>query len=372
MSVFQGWVALLGAVLLLFGLLPHDLADQVAIEGVIALGAIGLWRWGWGGVHLLRAYLYRRLVFPRLRAEAETVRLPPAVYVIVTSYRIEPDMNAAVYRRLLAGVAAMGVPARIVACVTDPADAQVLGAAFTATADLPEGTTLDLLVQDGTGKRAAMADALALVMRLRPPPHAQLVLMDGDTLLNPGDLSRSCRFLAAYADVGAVTTDNRPLVKGSVLTREWYRLRMAQRDVLMSSMALSGRVLVLTGRFSVMRMEVARLPDFAQAVAHDSIVHWRLGPIQMLTGDDKSSWFVVLKAGWKMLYLPDVRVDCAEELPPGGWWRSTSALMLRWYGNMARNNGRSLALGPRRIGWFTWLCLLDQRIAPGPRWPARW
>jgi glycosyltransferase Alg8 len=132
----------------------------------------------------------------------------------------------------------------------------------------------------------------------------------------------------------------------------------------MSSMALSGRVLVLTGRFSVMRMEVARLPDFAQAVAHDSIAHWRLGRIQMLTGDDKSSWFVVLKAGWKMLYLPDVRVDCAEELPPGGWWRSTSALMLRWYGNMARNNGRSLALGPRRIGWFTWLCLLDQRIAP--------
>jgi mannuronan synthase len=35
----------------------------------------------------------------------------------------------------------------------------------------------------------------------------------------------------------------------------------------------------------------------------------------------------------------------------------------RWGGNMVRNNGRAIALGPRRLGWFTWWCLIDQRIS---------
>ena len=37
--------------------------------------------------------------------------------------------------------------------------------------------------------------------------------------------------------------------------------------------------------------------------------------------------------------------------------------MLRWFGNMLRASGRCLALGPRRVGWFVWWCLLDQRVS---------
>jgi glycosyltransferase Alg8 len=37
--------------------------------------------------------------------------------------------------------------------------------------------------------------------------------------------------------------------------------------------------------------------------------------------------------------------------------------MFRWFGNMLRTNGRALALGPRRIGLFTWWCVLDQRLS---------
>ncbi len=37
--------------------------------------------------------------------------------------------------------------------------------------------------------------------------------------------------------------------------------------------------------------------------------------------------------------------------------------MLRWFGNMLRANGRGIALGPRRIGLFTWWCLIDQRLS---------
>jgi glycosyltransferase Alg8 len=38
-------------------------------------------------------------------------------------------------------------------------------------------------------------------------------------------------------------------------------------------------------------------------------------------------------------------------------------LMLRWFGNMLRASGRCLALGPDRVGWFIWWCLLDQRVS---------
>jgi len=43
--------------------------------------------------------------------------------------------------------------------------------------------------------------------------------------------------------------------------------------------------------------------------------------------------------------------------------KTAFAKMHRWFGNMLRNNGRAIALGPRRMGLFTWWCLVDQRIS---------
>jgi glycosyltransferase Alg8 len=37
--------------------------------------------------------------------------------------------------------------------------------------------------------------------------------------------------------------------------------------------------------------------------------------------------------------------------------------MLRWFGNMLRSSSRAIALGPRRLGLFTWWCLVDQRVS---------
>ena len=351
------------AALLLLALLPQEDLPTVT-EGLLTLGLIGLWRWGWGGVHFVRAMIYRRRVFPRLRAIAEGAPLPPALYVVVTSYRISPEMNAAVYGRLLDEACRLGLPCCVVACVTDAADAHLLRQVFVQRPDLTEGSALHVLPQAGTGKRGALVDALHLILQLRPPPQSQLLLMDGDSLIQQGQLEKTCRFLSAFPDVGAVTTDNIPLVRGSAIVREWYRLRMAQRDQAMCSMSLSRRLLVLTGRFSLFRMEAVSSPGFALAVNDDGYQHWRLGFIRMVTGDDKSTWFSLLKTPWRMLYIPDVAVICAEELRDGGWFTATTGLMMRWYGNTTRNNGRALALGPRRLGWFFWVCLLDQRISP--------
>ncbi|MGK7870508.1 glycosyltransferase [Falsiroseomonas sp. E2-1-a20] len=350
--------------LLLWALLP-DLPNELELlQSAALIGLIGIWRWSWAAVHFGRMLVYRHLAFPRLREAADCCALPPALYIVVTSYRMPAEMNAAVYGRLLDELAAMGVPACIVACVTDPADAHLLADLVDRRPWLPEGTVLHMLAQDGTGKRAAMGEALALILARNPLPGAQLVLMDGDSLLAPGTLASTCRLLASRPELGAVTTNNVPLVKGHAWTREWYRLRMLQRDILMCSMSLSGRLLVLTGRFSVFRAEVMREVDFLRRIERDTVSHWRIGAIPLVTGDDKSTWYATLNQGWRIAYVPDATVFCLEELPGSGFLAGTTGLMLRWFGNMARSNGRALELGRAQLGTFAWLCLIDQRISP--------
>lgn len=358
-------LAYVGLLLFLLATLPHGMPNPALWGTMASVGLIALWRWSWGALHLLRALIYRWLVFPGIRRKARSAPRPSALYIVVTSYRMPVEANIAVYASLFDEVAAYGVPIFAVACITDPADARVIGPLFDGREDLPPGCTLHFITQDGTGKRSAMAEALEAIARQYPMPDAQVVLMDGDTVLGRNALRDTCAVLASQPDVGAVTTSNTALVKGHAATREWYRVRLTHRACLMASMSLSRKLLVLTGRFSVFRATAAATHDFILAVERDSIDHPRHGRINMLTGDDKSTWFCLMRHGWDMLYVPDVAVFNLEELPgKGGFLRSSVALMARWYGNMARNNGRGLRLGPSRCGLFTWVCLLDQRLSP--------
>ncbi len=362
-SVWLGWLVLAAMAAALAGSLPGAVLDSGAVAFFLIMGAIGLWRYSWASVHLARAFWYRRVVFPRIRAAADALgRMPSHLYVVVTSFRMPAAVNAAVYGRLADEIAACGVGATIVACVTDPADLLVLRRVLDRRGG---GRRLRLLpvYQSGKGKRHAVAAALDIVAAEAPLPGSQVVLMDGDTLLGPDCLRRAGSVLAAHADLGAVTTENVPLVEGPALEREWYRLRMAQRDNLMCSVSLSRKLLVLTGRLSIFRAELAVRPEFILAVRSDVVRHWRLGRIALLTGDDKSTWFALLRAGWNMLYVPDAVAHPLERMPRGGFLPGTVALMSRWYGNMVRANGRAVMLGPRRTGLFLWLCLVDQRLS---------
>jgi glycosyltransferase Alg8 len=111
------------------------------------------------------------------------------------------------------------------------------------------------------------------------------------------------------------------------------------------------------------RAEIATDPAFIHHVENDAVEHWRLGYFKFLTGDDKSTWYWTLEKGYDMLYVPDVRVNTVEHPPSESFFKATSILMLRWFGNMLRINGRALRLGPARTGLFAWWCILDQRIA---------
>ncbi|HUG61831.1 MAG TPA: glycosyltransferase, partial [Methylomirabilota bacterium] len=215
----------------------------------------------------------------------------------------------------------------------------------------------------GSGKRDALAHGFRAIAEFGPGPDDTVAVIDGDSIV-PVDLVAKCApFFALGSDVGALTTDEMCEVEGREIFREWYSLRFAQRQVLMCSMGLSGRVLTLTGRMSMFRAQIACDEDFIAHVQEDAIEHWRLGRVKFLTGDDKSSWYWLLKRGYRMLYVPDVVIETIEQPPADRFVDSAAMLMVRWFGNMLRTNGRAVALGPTPIGVFAWWAILDQRLS---------
>ncbi len=334
-------------------------------EFFVILGALGVWRYSWGAVHFVRSLIYRHHHFPRLRQQADRLgeaALPSQVYILISSFRIRAETTARVYQSAIAEAIRYGHSVTIIASVVELGDQRLIKHLFRMMAP-PPTVRLMFVRRPAIGKRHSMSCCLRAVSRCRPRADAVVLLVDGDTLLAPGCLTRSLPFLQLMPEVGGITTDEDCVVDSGPVLQAWHRLRFAQRHLLMCSMGLSGRLLVLTGRLSIFRASVATDPGFIEAVDADYIEHWRLGRLRLLTGEDKSTWFWLLRTGRRMLYLPDVQVTTIEH-PPGRWLLPASTqLMLRWFGNMLRTSSRAIALGPRRLGLFTWWCLVDQRVS---------
>lgn len=330
------------------------------------IGVIAIWRYSWMLTHFLRAVLFLRYQFPKLRKAAdETHRLGKVdhVYAIVMSYKVDPVELHAVYDALVKNAIDYGTATTIVASVTSHADRDILKKLWEENGR-PQNIEIVTQFQLGDGKRSAMAMALRVISRRAPSLNSVTVFMDGDIILEPAALKRSIPFFLSNPDLGALTTNNDSIVSGGAVTREWYTLRYAQRHILMASMSLSRRLLVLTGRYSIFRTEHATDPEFIEILENDNISHWRFGRFKFVSGDDKSTWFYCMERGLKMLYLPDVKAYGLEELPdPDRFFKSAKGLMIRWFGNMMRTSSRAIGLGWRGIGFFTWWTLVDQRLS---------
>ncbi len=349
---------------------PDTLTDPATRPFVLSVGFIIIWRYGWGLVHFVRAQLYKRRTFPRLRAAATRLAAAtapddgqlPQVYLVCTSYRIQAETSTHVFRALIEEAIRYQGPVTIVASLVEMADQRLVKLLFSRLAP-PERVRLSLVRIDGRGKRDALAVALLAVARDRPAPDAVVTVVDGDTIVTPGTLDRCLPLFRLLPDVGGLTTDEEAVVDGGRLMRDWHRLRFAQRQILMCSMALSGRLLAMTGRMSMYRVGVATNPDFIETIRDDYLDHWRLGRIKLLTGEDKSTWQWLLAHRWRMLYVPDVQMLTIEHPPDPRFFVASTMLMRRWFGNMLRSSSRAIALGPREIGLFTWWCLIDQRLS---------
>lgn len=334
----------------------------VGWNNLVVLGSIGLWRWSWLLMHSLRSFWYRVWIFPRWRKRTQRIpveSLPPLAIVIPT-YKEKPWITERVFRAIAREAQTLNYPITLVP-VTTPEENDAI-AQIIAEED-PSLTCVQLFnVPDpAKGKRGALVVGLEALDQAGFPRDGVVALMDGDSELMPGSVLKCLPFFRLFPKVGALTTNEMPEVYGSYLFSEWLHLRFCQRHHYMCSHAASSKVLCLTGRCSFFRAKAALDPSFRGLLANDFLNDWLWGQFRFFSGDDKSTWYWLLKRGYDMIYVPDAMVYTIETIS-GSLLSRAYQNVRRWSGNTLRNGTRALALGPWRTGLFTWLCVLDQRI----------
>lgn len=362
-----GWLLYGLALSMLVVFLPPTLFVEGEAKFLLLIGLIGAWRYSVGIVHFIRSQLFLRIVFPRLRRAADAVpedQLPQHVYFLVTSFRIDARTTYQVYHSVFMEAMRCGRPASIVASIVEKADEYLIKRVYQDTV-VAAGATIDLMFVriPGTGKRDGLAYGFRAISRNRRYHESVVAVVDGDTVLEPGVVKRSLPFFTILPNMGALTTNEYCDVLGGAVMRDWHQLRFAQRHINMCSMGLSQRVLTLTGRMSIFRGSVVTDPLFIDDVQNDHLEHWRLGRFRFLTGDDKSSWYSIMKLGYDTFYVPDVSIRTLEHPPEKTFLHSSYKLMFRWYGNSLRQNHRATRLGMRHLGLFTYYVLWDQRFS---------
>lgn len=337
----------------------------MSLQNFAALGLIGLWRYAWLITHYVRAMIFEHFRYGKLCFESRRLsdeeKYPDQLFFIIPTFQEKPDVS----RRMLQSVMseARTVTSKVIVLVNAASDEED-DLFREVIAEDPTSEIELMFVRQQGGKRRGMADAL---FALRTSEYTIgkediVVLMDGDTVLGKKILEKSLPFFATNPRLGAVTTDNIAVTSGNAMYRKWYTLRFAMRHRMMKSISLSNQLLVLTGRFSVFRAQWCLTDDFIAHVENDRISHWLHGEIKFITGDDKSTWYSLLKEGWEMLYVADAHIYCMEDSGPEPF-RQSILKMKRWFGNMLRNNGRAIRLGVGAQKPFVWWCVIDQRIS---------
>jgi mannuronan synthase len=349
--------------------LPPVVWDPNAKAFIFIIGGIAIWRYSWGLINWIRFHIYHHITFPKWRKSAEALGvagLPTHMYLLVTSFRIGTETTRRVYDSVVQEAIHYAnknnLPVTIVASIVERAD-QFLIKQIYLQAFPPEAVKLVFVRIDGTGKRDALACGFRAISMENPPEGALAAVIDGDSMLPEDSVEKCASLFAVLPKLGALTTDEVCEVDGSWKFREWYNMRFAQRHIFMSSVALSRRVLTLTGRMSMFRCDIICDPAFVERVELDWVDHWRLGRFKFLTGDDKSSWYHILSRGYEMVYVDDVKIVTIETPPDPSFIKSSLVLMRRWFGNMLRTNDRAIRLGPLTTNWFPWISIIDQRLS---------
>lgn len=362
-----GWTCLFALVALASEMVAPEYLDPAHHKFIFIIGAIGIWRYSNAAIHFLRGMYFLHWKFPRMRKQIEAMgdeALPDHLFMVVTSFRIPTTTTFKVYRSVFQEVQRLGVPCTVIASIVEKGDENFIKAIMRDEVRERSDIRLIIVRARGTGKRDGLAHAFRALSRQMPLQNSVVGVVDGDTIMLPGCVERAVKMFALLPSVGGLTTNEYCEVEGGKLVKEWHTMRFVQRHINMCSMALSRRVLTLTGRLSFFRASVMTDPEFIRDVEADFLEHWRLGRFQFLTGDDKSSWFSLMRAGWDTFYVPDSHTLTVEHPPDSNFFRATRQLMFRWYGNSLRQNFRATSLlGWERLGAFTLYVLYDQRLS---------
>ncbi|WP_371922247.1 MULTISPECIES: mannuronan synthase [Pseudomonas] len=360
-----GWLFYVSLLMLIALALPKSIFDPDSKDFIFLVGAVGIWRYSMGAIHFVRGMLFLYVVYPLLRRKVRKLGSaadPSHVYLMVTSFRIDALTTAQVYSSVIREAIACGYPTTVVCSLVEMSD-ELLVKSLWEKFNPPDRVTLDFVRIAGTGKRDGLAYGFRAISRHLPDDNAVVAVIDGDTVLEEGVVRKTVPWFKLFGNVGGLTTNEFCEVRGGYIMSEWHKLRFAQRHINMCSMALSKRVLTMTGRMSVFRAAVVTNAEFIADVENDSLQHWRLGRFKFLTGDDKSSWFSLMRLGYDTFYVPDAAINTVEHPPEKSFIKASRKLMYRWYGNNLRQNSRALGLGIRRLGLFTSVVLFDQRVS---------
>ncbi|OHC12599.1 MAG: glycosyl transferase [Pseudomonadales bacterium GWC1_66_9] len=360
-----GWLLFLSFLMLLALGLPPQVFDPESKHFIMLIGLIGIWRYSMGVIHFLRGMLFLYVVYPYYRRKVQKLGKdtdPSYVFLMVTSFRIDALTTGKVYGSVIREAINCGYPTTVVCSIVEMSD-ELLIKSLWEKLEPPERVKLDFVRIAGTGKRDGLANGFRAISRHMPDDNAVVAVIDGDTVLNEGVVRQTVPYFKIFPNMGGLTTNEFCEVLGGYVMSEWHKLRFAQRHINMCSMALSHRVLTLTGRMSVFRAAVVTDPEFIIDVENDNLDHWRLGRFKFLTGDDKSSWFSLMRLGYDTFYVPDASIHTVEHPPEKRLVKASRKLMFRWYGNNLRQNSRALKLGVQRLGWFTSVVLFDQRVS---------
>ena len=345
--------------------LPNTIFDAETKKFTLALGALGIWRYLWWFTHVVRSEIYQNKRFPEIRQRAEAVWQsgwrPRHVHFMMTTFRERRDTTELVLQSICREVRESGIATTLWLGSGDAYDENIMMNYLRQHAqDLP----LEFVVirQNVPGKRMAIGLVLRAMSRRRIHKDDLIVFMDGDAILAPGILRKCCPIFQLDKDLQAVTTDEEVLCFGPKWIQSWLTMRFAQRRIAMQSHSLSNKVLTLTGRMSVFRAQHLTQYKFIRTLEADHLEHWLWGKFRFLSGDDKSTWYYMLTQDARMLYISDALVYTVEEIEGSGIERMTQNFR-RWSGNMLRNGTRALQLGPKKVGYFIWWCIMDQRIA---------
>ena len=348
-------------------LLIHFMSDEsenlFQHRMIILVAAIGLWRYSWWFLNLTRALIYEFVTFPKLRQQANSLYesdwKPAHIYFVIASYKEQKKTTEALLECILRECRSLNVPATLYLSA-DFQDEMIVRQYVRKHV----GNTAFQVVairQTLPDKRIALGQCLRSLSRQGVIKDVPIILMDGDALMTEGTLEKCVPFFHLNPNLQALTTDEKAIFYGPKWMEEMTELRFAQRHLMMQSHALSKRVLTLTGRLSMFRSQIITAPNFIDRLENDYLDHWLWGRFRFLSGDDKSTWYLLLKNKAEMLYVRDTMVYTVEHISGNGLWRTLQNL-LRWSGNMLRNNGRAIALGPKKVPPYIWWCLIDQRL----------
>ena len=323
-----------------------DLKDGV----LVGVAIFGIWRYGLLIVNYIRAALYANIIYPNYLKKIEAIkyeeRFPDTIYFIIPSYKEDYWVTTEVFQSLVEEINSIPSKAVLVVSTASEEENSVIMNVINAHADTDK---IKIIFQtQSMGKRIAMGHALRVVAReynkKTEDENSVTLFMDGDTYLPSNTLSKALPFFKIDTKLGAVTTNETGYIESkSKWYKDWFNLKFAQRHLLFQSHSVSKRVLTLTGRFSLFRTTVVVREDFISIIENDIITDPNFGKFRFLMGDDKSSWFYMMKHNWNLLYLPDV-IAYSLESRDGDFLEISRTLPYRWYGNTLRNNKRARAL----------------------------